>query len=108
MKRLFEILEQTLMQWKLHIEEMNQEDIEDITTLEALEWKKLNAEVGTLKANMLEAVVRQGDSQPVLPSVDDAGAIAVSLSEKLTEQEQAFFIAGFQECIKYLLARQSA
>ena len=42
----------------------------------------------------------------LLPSVENAGIIAVEISEsvkpKLTTQEQAFFIAGFQECIKYL------
>lgn len=41
-----------------------------------------------------------------LPTVEEAGVIAVSTSEnvnpKLTAQEQSFFIAGFQECIKYL------
>ena len=40
-----------------------------------------------------------------LPSVDDAGIIAVEISEinnEMTAQEQAFFIAGFSECIKYL------
>ena len=40
-----------------------------------------------------------------LPSVDDAGIIAVAISEinnEMTAQEQAFFIAGFSECIKYL------
>ena len=40
-----------------------------------------------------------------LPSVDDAGIIAVEISEinnEMTAQEQAFFIAGFQECVKYL------
>jgi len=40
-----------------------------------------------------------------LPSVDDAGIIAVAISEinnEMTAQEQAFFIAGFQECVKYL------
>ena len=43
----------------------------------------------------------------IIPSVEDAGVIAVSISEsvtpQLTSQEQAFFIAGFQECIKWLL-----
>lgn len=42
-----------------------------------------------------------------LPTTDEAGAIAVRMSENLTEkltaQEQSFFIAGFQECIKYLI-----
>ncbi len=41
-----------------------------------------------------------------LPTVEEAGAIAVGLSEELPEEltadEQAFFIAGFQEAIKYL------
>jgi hypothetical protein len=43
----------------------------------------------------------------IIPSVEDAGIIAVGISEsvtpKLTAQEQSFFIAGFQECIKWLL-----
>ena len=37
---------------------------------------------------------------------DDAGVIAVNVASnvrpKLTTQEEAFFIAGFQECVKYL------
>lgn len=41
-----------------------------------------------------------------LPSVDEAGVMAVKISEMveppLTEQEQAFFIAGFCECVKWL------
>ena len=40
-----------------------------------------------------------------LPSVDDAGIIALEIADinnKMTAQEQAFFIAGFSECIKYL------
>lgn len=40
-----------------------------------------------------------------LPSVDDAGIIAIEIAEinnEMTAQEQAFFIAGFCECIKYL------
>lgn len=40
------------------------------------------------------------------PSFDEAGIAAVKISEmvepKLTTQEQSFFIAGFQECIKWL------
>ena len=43
----------------------------------------------------------------IIPSIEDAGVIAVGISEcvtpQLTAQEQAFFIAGFQECIKWLL-----
>jgi hypothetical protein len=41
-----------------------------------------------------------------LPSVDEAGVMAVKISEtledKLTAQEQSFFIAGFCECVKWL------
>lgn len=43
--------------------------------------------------------------------IEDAGVIALGLSKsinpKLTAQEQAFFIAGFQECIKYQLNEKS-
>lgn len=42
----------------------------------------------------------------VFPSVDEAGVIALKVLEnvtpKLNTQEQALFISGFQECIKYL------
>jgi hypothetical protein len=42
----------------------------------------------------------------MLPSVDDAGVIAINVAStiepKLSAREEAFFIAGFQECIKYL------
>ncbi len=38
--------------------------------------------------------------------IENAGIIAVEISEKvkpeLTAQQQAFFIAGFQEAVKYL------
>jgi len=41
-----------------------------------------------------------------LPSVDEAGVMAVKISEMaeppLIAQEQAFFIAGFCECVKWL------
>ncbi len=45
-------------------------------------------------------------SKPVSEdSIENAGVIAVGLSEELpdelTAQEQSFFIAGFQECVKY-------
>jgi hypothetical protein len=39
-----------------------------------------------------------------IPTVEEAGAIAVGLSEELDAKEQAFFVAGFQEAIKYLLS----
>lgn len=42
-----------------------------------------------------------------IPTVDEAGGIAVKLSEHLTEREQAFFVAGFQEAIKYLWSNQA-
>ncbi len=42
----------------------------------------------------------------ILPSVEDAGVIAVNIASnvrpKLTAQEEAMFIAGFQVCVKYL------
>ena len=41
-----------------------------------------------------------------LPSVDEAGVMAVKISEmvepKMNAQEQAMFIAGFCECVKWL------
>ena len=40
-----------------------------------------------------------------LPSVNDSAIIAVEISEinnEMSAQEQAFFVAGFQECVKYL------
>ena len=40
-----------------------------------------------------------------LPSIDNAGIIAVEISEinnEMSAQEQASFVAGFQECVKYL------
>lgn len=43
------------------------------------------------------------------PSADDAGIVAVQISEnvtpQLTAQEQSFFIAGFIECVKWLSGR---
>ena len=35
-------------------------------------------------------------------TLDEAAKIAVELSEHLEAKEQAFFIAGFQECVKYM------
>jgi len=54
--------------------------------------------------NKVNNVVLDGVSVS-LPSVDDVGIIAVEIAEinnEMTAQEQAFFIAGFSECIKYL------
>ena len=38
----------------------------------------------------------------ILPTIEEAGVLAIKLSETLSAQEQAFFVAGFQECLKYL------
>mgnify|MGYP000005497379 CR=1 FL=1 len=54
--------------------------------------------------NKVNNVVLDGVSVS-LPSVDDIGIIAVEIAEinnEMTAQEQAFFIAGFSEYIKYL------
>lgn len=55
-----------------------------------------------------DAVVKKLNSMIAssFPSINDAGAIAFQISEninpELTATEQAFFIAGFQECVKWL------
>lgn len=53
-----------------------------------------------------EYAKQQSNYKFPLPSVDEAGAISVKIAEKirpeLTPQEQVFFVAGFQECVKYL------
>jgi len=38
-----------------------------------------------------------------LPTIDEAGVLAVGLCERLLERDQAMFIAGFQEAIKFLM-----
>lgn len=53
-------------------------------------------------SNRLEKLVMQ------LPGKEEILKTAVTLSDNLTANEQAFFVAGFQECIKYLQERQSA
>lgn len=49
----------------------------------------------------------QRQLRDLLPIIDDAGVAALNIAEKadpkLTAQEQSVFIAGFQECIKWLL-----
>lgn len=46
------------------------------------------------------------DVMAMLPSIDDAGVIAANVASnvkpKLTAKEEAFMIAGFTECVKYL------
>lgn len=51
--------------------------------------------------------LRKHDVNGSLPSLDDATKVAVRISEEaitppLDAKEQAMFIAGFQECIKWL------
>ena len=57
--------------------------------------------------NLMHRVEFNNALDAIIPSVDDAGVIAAKISEmikpELTAQESAFFIAGFQECIKWLL-----
>jgi len=53
------------------------------------------------------AALRQPLVSGSLPSLDDATKVAVRISEEtitppLDAKEQAMFIAGFQECIKWL------
>ena len=55
------------------------------------------------KLNVIFKVII-GSYRP-LPSVEKSGVIAVGLSGNLTAQEQSYFVAGFQECIKYLNQR---
>ena len=56
--------------------------------------------------NLMHRVEFNHALDAIIPNIDDAGVIAVKISEMveppLTAQEQAFFIAGFQECIKWL------
>ena len=51
--------------------------------------------------------LRKTDVSGSLPSLDEATKVAVRISEEtikppLDAKEQAMFIAGFQECIKWL------
>ena len=57
------------------------------------------------KMSLPEALVEYATSvRPVvvLPSEDQGGCIALDLVPDLEENEQAFFIAGFQTCIRWL------
>ena len=59
----------------------------------------------TLCCNICGKPTARTDSKE-LPGDDDAGVIAANVASnvrpKLTTQEEAFFIAGFTECVKYL------
>lgn len=65
---------------------------------------KMNKENKASNENKGNGVL--ADVMTMLPSIDDAGVIAVNVASnvrpKLTAQEEAMFIAGFQECVKYL------
>lgn len=57
--------------------------------------------------NPQNPALRVGVVSGSLPSLDDAAKVAVRISEEaikppLDAKEQAIFIAGFQECIKWL------
>lgn len=52
-----------------------------------------------------EEFMNKSALENILPSVDEAGGIAVSISPNLSANEQALFIAGFQECIKWLMMK---
>lgn len=58
---------------------------------------------------MVAAFIAGSKATERLPEINEAGIAAVKISEtvepKLTAQEQAFFIAGFQECIKWLSSK---
>lgn len=55
---------------------------------------------------MVVTIKIQNGTVTMLPSLDDVRVIAVNAATnvrpKLTTQEEAFFIAGFQECVKCL------
>lgn len=51
--------------------------------------------VGYKKVSIIKVFVN-------IPTIKEAGIIAVNNSGQLTDKESAFFIAGFQECIKYI------
>lgn len=73
----------------------------NLCSVKGIEYERMNDEqLQSLKIIFIPEIKYS------LPSVYDAGVIAAKISEnieaKLTDQEQAFFIAGFQECIKYL------
>jgi len=54
--------------------------------------------------NILRAKLNIRPVRRPLPNIYEAGGIAVGISEVLnmSEKEQAYFVAGFQECVKYI------
>jgi hypothetical protein len=86
-----------------------------INSTDVPENKYLPTDTVPLKSNAIEESghISSLEKYPsTLPSIDEAGIIAIKISEtvnpELTSQEQAFFIAGFQECIKWQLKKESA
>lgn len=82
-----------------------------------------HGQLGTDPAELVKLVLEQKDKQIAMlnagmvnisnpnerivnPQIVEAGTIAIGIVEnvepKLTEKEQAFFVAGFTECVKYL------
>ena len=49
-------------------------------------------------------VGQEKEEQMQIPTIDEAGVLAVGLCEHLPARDQAFFIAGFQEAIKFLMS----
>lgn len=75
------------------------------------EWKAIDDDImDDLKKTWCEIITSTMAENNSLPTVREAGIIAVDiadgLKDPLTVQEQAFFIAGFQECIKYLMSKE--
>lgn len=59
---------------------------------------------GSESISALEFIEKKQEGQMQLPTIEEAGVIAVRLCEYLPEQDQAMFIAGFQEAIKFLMS----
>ena len=54
------------------------------------------------KSDLRNDFIKKVKKERTLPTIDEAGTIAVKMTENIKAKEQSFFIAGFQECIKYL------
>ncbi len=71
-------------------------------TDEQIQIEELKERVDQLEVTVNKSNFSAGVSWP-LPTIDEAGIIAVNMSEHLSALEQANFVAGFQECLKYLM-----
>jgi len=76
-----------------------EEKLSEEASIKAKEWMKNEGDMNHVDE---EIIINEPIVNGSLPTVEEAGVIAVGMSEHLTAQEQSFFIAGFQECIKYL------